>query len=266
MTTPTLALHTLRDGFGLPVLLLHAFPVDHRIWVDLAAALPGAPTVLALDIPGLGDSLPPAAGPSIDVVADAIAAALGGHTRVVVVGASMGGYLALALAARHPRLVAGLGLVDTKSTADSDEQRANRLRIAHEVEQSQTVGPVLGMAGVLIGATSRRERPELTARIEGWIRGQRPAGVAWALRAMAARKDLTAVLETFDGPVWVAVGEEDELTPLAEAEHMASAARNARLESIPGTGHLSIVEAPQAVAAGVSALMDRATSMNRATD
>lgn len=257
MTTPALALHTLRDGFGIPVVLLHAFPLDHRMWIDLAAALPGAPTVLAVDLPGFGGSREPSATPSLEAAADAIAAALGPRGRVVIAGVSMGGYVALALAERHPRLVAGLALLDSKSTADDAEARANRLRIAGEIDAAQTVGPVLGMAGVLVGASSRAARPELTARIEGWIRGQRPAGVSWSQRAMAARPDRTSVLARLHRPVLIGVGQEDLLTPRSDAEHMAASAVDAQLEVIPRAGHLAVVEAPETVAKVLAPLMAR---------
>ncbi|WP_426309212.1 alpha/beta fold hydrolase [Cellulosimicrobium sp. E-16] len=262
MTTAPLETFTLREGYGTPLVLLHGFPLDHRMWADVAAALPGEPTVVAVDLPGLGAS--PLAGgpPSIDASADATAAALtaAGITRAVVAGLSMGGYVALALAERHPDLVAGLGLVDTKSTADTAEAAANRLRIADDVARSQTVDAVLGMPGVMLGETSKAARKHLTARLEEWIRGQRPDGVAWSQRAMAARPDRTHVLEGFAGPVAVVVGEEDALTPAAEAEHMADAAPAAQLVLVPGAGHMSAIEDPAAVADALADLLARAAA------
>ncbi|MCB7138037.1 alpha/beta fold hydrolase [Cellulosimicrobium marinum] len=262
MTTPRLETYTLRDGHGTPLVLLHGFPLDHRMWEDVAAALPGEPTVLALDLPGLGQSPLGAEPPSLDTAADAVAQALhtAGVRRAVVAGLSMGGYVALALAERHRDLVAGLGLVDTKSTADTDEARDNRLRVADRVTSEQSVDAVLGMPGVLLGETSATLRPHLTARLEEWIRVQRPAGVAWSQRAMAARPDRTGVLDTFGGPVAVVVGEEDQVTPVAEAEHMASAARDAQLVQVPKVGHMSAVEEPAAVADSLADLLARATA------
>lgn len=253
---------TLRDGSGLPLVLLHGFPVDHRMWSDVAAALPGEPTVVAVDLPGLGQSPLGSEVPSIEAAADATAESLraAGVSRAVVAGLSMGGYVALALAERHPDLVAGLGLVDTKSTADSAEARANRLRIADRVTSEQTVDAVLGMPGVLLGETSKAARKHLTSRLEEWIRSQRATGVAWSQRAMASRPDRTHVLESFGGPVAIVVGEEDQVTPVAEAEHMASAAPHAQLVQVQGAGHMSAVEDPAAVADALADLLARAVS------
>lgn len=257
-TTPTLALHTLRGGFGPPIVLLHAFPLDHRMWSPLAEALPGDPPVLAVDLPGLGDTPTPTATPSLDWAADAVAATIERYARAVVVGVSMGGYVALALVDRHPGLVAGLGLLDTKSTADGEAARENRLRIADRIEAVQTIEPVVPMASVLIGDTSRAERPHLTARIEGWIRGQHPAGAAWSQRAMAARPDRTEALRRYAGPVLVARGAEDALAPAADAEHMVDAARDVESVTVPGAGHLAAVEAPEGLAVAIAALRGRA--------
>lgn len=259
MTTPTLEMHTLRDGFGLPIVALHAYPLDHRMWAEAAAALPGNPTVLAVDLPGLGQSPIPTVPPSLEAAADGVAATLhrAGVRRAVVVGISMGGYVALALAERHPDLVAGLGLVDTKATADTEEARANRLRIAAEVSRTQTVDAVLGMPGVLLGETSKRNRSALTARVEEWIRTQRAGGVAWSQQAMAARPDRTGVLAAFAGPVTIVVGEEDGITPLSEAEHMVAAAPGSVLVRVQGAGHLSAVEEPAVVAEALGDLIER---------
>ncbi|MBD5786268.1 alpha/beta fold hydrolase [Cellulosimicrobium terreum] len=253
---------TLREGTGTPLVLLHAFPVDHRMWADVVPALPGEFPVVTLDLPGMGASPAGPDDPSLETSADATADALSrlGVTRAVVAGLSMGGYVALALAERSPELVAGLGLLDTKSTADADEARANRLRIADEATSSQTVDAVLGMPAVLLGETSHAARPHLTARLEAWIREQRPAGIAWSQRAMAARPDRTHVLQAFDGPVAVVVGEEDRVTPASEAEHMAAAAPQAQLVQVAGAGHLSAIEDPAAVADALADLYARATS------
>ncbi len=252
---------TLRSGSGLPLLLLHAFPVDHRMWSDVATAMPGNPQVFAVDLPGLGQSPLGGEPASLADSADAVAEALTGHgvRRAVVAGLSMGGYVALALADRHPELIAGLGLVDTKSTADADEAQANRLRIAAAVDQAHSVDPVLGMAGTLLGKTSKTERKHLTARVEEWIRAQRPAGVAWSQRAMAARPDRTHVIAELDVPVAVVVGTEDQLTPIGEAEHMAEAS-GGPLVRVPRAGHLSAVEEPVAVAVALAELLAVATA------
>jgi pimeloyl-ACP methyl ester carboxylesterase len=263
--TRNLATFTLHDGGGVPLVLLHGFPLDHRMWATCAQHLPPGVRAIGVDLPGAGHSDLDGFPPSIEHVADSVYRTMvaEGEGNAVVVGHSMGGYVALALAERHPGFVAGLGLVDTKSTADTEEARAKRLRIAAAAEASQTVDAVLGMPAALVGATTTKRRRQLFPVLDSWIRAQSPAGVAWAQRAMAARPDRTAVLERFDAPVAVVVGAEDSITPLAEAEHMVRAAAgspaghtagDAALTLVPGVGHMSVVEDPQAVAAALALL------------
>ncbi|TQL01241.1 alpha/beta fold hydrolase [Cellulomonas sp. SLBN-39] len=239
-----------------PLLLLHAFPLDHRLWDDVVAALPPGQPVVAPDVPD-ADVL--GGRPSLEDAADRVAAQLhaAGHARVVVAGLSMGGYVALALAERHPGLVAGLGLLDTRSTADAPEAAARRLATADAVDAAGSVDPVRGAVAGLLGGTTRTGRPQVEERVGAWVDEQPPARVAWSQRAMASRPDRTPVLRAFAGPVLVVVGAEDEVTGPEHAQHMAAASATARLVVVPGAGHLTAVEAPAPVAAALAELVAR---------
>lgn len=264
--------HTLRRGSAgtLPLVLLHAFPVDHRMWWDVTDLLAGDRTVLAPDLPGFGTSpsgpdVARAVGadpqtPSIDVMGDGVATALRGLgvQRAVVAGLSMGGYVAMSMAQRHPGLVAGLGLIDTKSTADDAAAQAKRLEVAEAVLAEQRVDAVSGMRTAVLGVTSRATRPDLADRIEGWIRDQGPDAVAWAQRAMAVRPDRTELLGRYRGPALVVVGEEDELSPVPAAQHMVDALTDVELVTVPRSGHMTSNESPEPVASALNRLLRRA--------
>jgi len=256
---PTLAVHELHSGGGVPIVLLHAFPFDHRMWTPTAAALPQHVRAVGVDLPGQGYSASGNMAANIDLVAEAVYRTLQGNGigNAIVVGTSMGGYVALALTERHPAFVAGLGLVDTKSTADSPEAVERRLRIARELEMGSTLKPVLALPSQLLGETSLRERRQLLPTLDSWVHSQSPRGLAWALRTMARRPDRTETLKMFTGPVSVVVGEEDSVTPLSEAEHMRDAAPDAVLTVVPRAGHLAALEEPQAVAAALTLLHRR---------
>ncbi|WP_082812744.1 alpha/beta fold hydrolase [Cellulomonas timonensis] len=260
---PALAVRELRGGTAgsTPLVLLHGFPVDSRMWESTVAQLPGDRTVLGVDLPGLGGSadvdLP--TPPALEAAADAVALALAerGIDRAVVAGLSMGGYVALALLERHPALVAGLGLLDTKATADDDDARVNRLRIADAVEETGSVAEVLPMGTALLGESTRAARPTLAATLTAWIEDQQPTGVAWSQRAMAARPDRSHLLRAFEGPAMVLVGDEDQVTPASVAEPMAAALPAAQLVVVVRSGHMTAVEDPAAVAAGLGDLAQR---------
>lgn len=249
--------HLARPGESgrTPLVLLHAFPVDARMWDEVVPLIADGVPVLTVDLPGMGQAPDPTEPPVLEAVADAVAEALRGHGPSAVAGLSMGGYVALALAERHPDLVAALGLLDTKAVADAPDAAANRLRIADEVERSGTVDAVRQMATSLLGDSTRTARPDLVDRVGEWIGQQRPAGVAWSQRAMAARPDRTAVLRGWDRLALVLVGAEDGPTPPSVA---AETARLLGIEPVvvPAAGHLTAIEAPAAVARALNDLIE----------
>lgn len=261
MTQLPTALAVRESGTGTPLVLLHAFPFDASMWSAQLDALPGLTgdeaRVLAPDQRGFGGTELGADEPSLDAVADDVALLLdaAGIERAVVGGLSMGGYVALAFARRHPHRLRGLLLANTRATADTDAARANRERIAAAVLARDSVALLTEerMERTLLGPASG----DLAEPVRRLIAQAPPRAVAWAQRAMAARSDTRDVLAGLRVPVAVVVGEADTLTPPAESELMAAAAPDAELTVIPGVGHLSALEAPEAFDAAVRRLLAR---------
>jgi pimeloyl-ACP methyl ester carboxylesterase len=251
----------------LPVVLLHGFPLDALMWEDVVMRLPDVP-VVTVDAPGFGDSpsfesvadaVGASAEPALETYADAVVVALRGQgiDRAIVAGISMGGYVALAVAQRDPSIVAGIGLLDTKAAADDDAARANRLKVADAAEGEAGSAAVAPMVEVLLGATSKRERPDLVLEIEGLLAAAPPSGVAWAQRAMAARPDRLDVLRTLRVPGLVLRGAEDPLSTMEHAEAMASAMADSEVVIVPSSGHMTAMEDPDAVAEALRRLWQR---------
>ena len=259
--------HYIESGAGTPLVLLHAFPVDARMWNPLRSRLEEQARVITPDQRGLGESSldgttargmidPPAAPltidrPSVDVAAADVLELLDQLelSRVVLGGCSMGGYVAMAVLRAAPQRVAGLLLVDTKAPADTDEQRTNRLNVASRADQEGTAGWLAeNMLPNLLGSATREKRPEVVGDLRALIEAQPADGVAWAQRAMAARPDSFETLRAFDGPAMVAVGAEDTITPPAAAREMADALPRGELVELAGSGHLPSLEAPDALA------------------
>ena len=128
----TVALHVREAGAGRPVVLMHAFPLSSAMWLEQRNALGDRCRVITPDLRGFGGSPLGDDEPSLDAMADDVAAMLDGLEldRVVLGGLSMGGYVAMAFLRRHAGRVAALVLADTKATADAPEAAANRERIA----------------------------------------------------------------------------------------------------------------------------------------
>ena len=228
-----------------PVVFLHAFPLNASMWVGQRAAIRDRAT-LAPHHPGFGGR--PMVDPDLDRYASAAAEEMdaAGLRQAVLVGLSMGGYVALRFQALWPERVAAMVLADTRAGADDEAGRAKRTAQA-ERARGEGVGWLSeAMLPALLGETTRREREAVVARVRTLVQAAKPEGVARALEAMRGRPDSRPTLGAVRVPVLVVVGEEDTLTPVAESRLIATSVPHARLEVIPGAGHLSNLEAPEA--------------------
>jgi pimeloyl-ACP methyl ester carboxylesterase len=242
-------LYVREAGHGTPLVLLHAFPLSSAMWLPQREGLADDCRVVTPDLRGFGGSDLGSDPPSLDHCADDVARMLDGLEldRVVLGGLSMGGYVIMAFLRRHADRVRGIVLADTKAGADPDAAKANRERIAaaldDDAESTVLVDDVLPS---LVGTTTVAERPLVFGRVRGLVQQAPAAAAAWAQRAMADRPDSLATLRTVQVPALVVVGTEDVLAPPAEADAMIAALPDARLVTIPGSGHLTSVETPEA--------------------
>ncbi|CAL9347241.1 2-succinyl-6-hydroxy-2,4-cyclohexadiene-1-carboxylate synthase [Actinosynnema sp. ALI-1.44] len=224
----------------LPLVLLHAFPLDSRMWDGVRDVL----DPITPDLRGRGREA------DLGVLADDVLGELDarGLDRVVLGGCSMGGYVAMALLRRDPSRVAGLVLADTRFTADGEEARANRLTMARRVEEEGVEWVPDTVLGGLVGAVPA---DGVVERVRALILAQEPAEVAWAQRAMAARPDSRDVLPGVDVPALVLVGAQDTLTPPTAARELADVLPASSYVELADAGHLTPVEVPQAFARAV---------------
>ncbi|MCO1579939.1 alpha/beta hydrolase [Crossiella sp. SN42] len=240
-------------GFGRPLVLLHAFPLDSRMWDPVRRTLAEHARVITPDQRGLGRTPLGAEPPDLDVVARDVLALLDelGLDRVVLGGCSMGGYVAMALLRLAPERVSGLVLADTKAVADTPEQRANRLAMVARIEAEGVDWLPGTVVEGLLGQYTHAERPKVVAAVRELVAAQSAEGISWAQRAMAARPDSTATLAAVTVPTLVITGREDALIPPALAAAMAGLVPSSRLVQLPGSGHLPPLEVPEEFSAAV---------------
>jgi pimeloyl-ACP methyl ester carboxylesterase len=227
------------------VLLIHGFPLNCTMWNPQLEAIKAAGWLpIAPNLPGFGGA-PLVQHASMDTYADCAFQSLVavGVKRTVIVGLSMGGYVAFRLLEKYPDVVSGLVLVDTRAGADTDEGRAGRYATAARVEQDGVAGLANDMLGKLVTSQASQAVKD---QLLGIMRSASAAGTAAAARAMAARFDSRPVLEQVRVPTLIVVGAEDSLTPPAMSEEMHKLVPGSRFEVIPGVGHMSNIEAPEA--------------------
>jgi 3-oxoadipate enol-lactonase len=231
------------------VVLLHAFPFNRRMWDDQAAALAasGGLRVVLPDFRGFGESEATPDPATMEQLADDVRGLLDGlgAGSVALCGLSMGGYVAFACIRSFAQRVTRLVLADTRATADTEQGKANREATARLAEERGAVAVFDRDRDKLFGAVTLHERPGLLARAREIAAADSPQGVAAAARGMALRPDSTDLLPLIGCPVQVIVGEQDALTPVADARLMFERIPDARLEVITDAGHLSNMERPE---------------------
>jgi pimeloyl-ACP methyl ester carboxylesterase len=238
------------SGTGTLLVLLHAFPLDGRMWAPQVEALAGSYQVIVPDLRGFGaarDQAVEEAG--MDLLADDVARLLDdrGLDRVVLGGLSMGGYVALAFARRHADRLSGLVLLDTKAAADGDQARDARLEMAERVLREGNGFVPEAMLARLLGQTSRERRPQLVERVTALILEQDPRAIAGAQRGMAARTGSGDVLASVAVPTLVVTGEEDTVTGPEVGRELAAGIPGARFLLVEEAGHLVNLEQPEVV-------------------
>jgi len=244
VTVDGIPLHYQDVGQGLPVLLFHAFPLNGSAFDKQVRALSSRYRFIVPDIRGFGQSRPGSGPTEMSRIAQDALALLDALKidSAVVGGVSMGGYAAMALLREDAGRVRGLVLVDTQATADDEAGRARRETSAQEA-LSQGVEPLVKTLLprlVHAGPDSRVGR-----EVAVMMRAAAPEAVAAAQRGMGLRPDSKDILARFAGPALVIVGEHDVVTPVEKAKQMAELISGARLEIIPGAGHLPNQEQPE---------------------
>ena len=233
-------------GKGKPIVLIHAFPTDQRLWMPQEEVLRSFFRVITLDLWGFGQSSP-THGQAMDMnqYADEVKQLLDDLNlhKAVIGGESMGGYIALAFLKKYPDRVSGLILSDTQAIADTDAMKEKREQLAQMVlEQGPTqlvndfVKHALWKDDDLI-----EERQFLKDIVES----QTAHAIASALRGMALREDTESVLEATSLPILILTGDKDVIVSPQQSENMHQLAKNSKLVVIKDAGHLSNLDQPE---------------------
>lgn len=252
-------------GEGLPILLLHGFPLGRWMWsAQLEAFEDQGCRLIAPDLRGYGESVADGedlpdeltmemfARDAIELLDD-----LGIREPAVVAGLSMGGYIAQTIAVEYPDRVRALILMDTKAHGDAPEAAANRELMARKVLEANSPEPlVTSMIPKLFSENAPAAEPELITQVRGLMMKTSPRVIAATLRGLAIRPDRAHDLPRFPWPTLVIVGADDVITPPSEAREMVAALPQGTLAIVPDAGHLAPMEARNAVDRAILEFLD----------
>lgn len=245
------------------LIFIHAFPLSAEQWLPQLARVPAGWRFIAPDLRGFRGTTGIAYQDAhlLDATIDDYAGdilALMDHLELrqaAVCGLSMGGYVAMAVAARAPQRVAGLVLADTRMTADTPAQQAGRDEMRTLVLRDGPAAVATAMLPGLLGPDTMRDQPELADVVRALIEANRAEAIAGALGVLKTRPDRTAALAAYTRKALVICGADDALTKVPESEAMARTLPDATLVVIPGAGHLSNMEQPVAFNAALTAFL-----------
>jgi pimeloyl-ACP methyl ester carboxylesterase len=238
------------DGKGEAIVLIHGFPMTRDIWDAQAEKLAKHMLVIRPDLRGMGRSSVPDGPYLMEVLAGDIAAVLDAHgiERATLVGHSLGGYVALAFCRMYSERVAQLALVCSRLAADSPEIAHNREELAARAEREDRIDVVVNAYVPRLFARATLESRSPLVNLAREIASKNTArGAAAMLRGMAQRVDSYDIAEDLEMPVLIVAGGADQVNDPAEAEEMRRAFPLGLLQILGGSGHLPMLEQPDAL-------------------
>ncbi len=251
-------------GKGLPLLFVHGYPLNRRMWEPQLQGLADIAHVLAPDLRGHGESQAVPGPYSVDLFADDLAAfldALGIHQKIVLCGLSMGGYIAFAFYRKYAARLAGLILTATRAAADTPQARLARDQSAELARQQGVNAIVDAMLPKLLAPVTYQTRPELVEQARQIMSAISLEALLGDLVALKERPDSTPTLAEIHIPTLLLPGAQDQIIPLQEAQAMHAAIRGSVLEVIPHAGHLPNLENPAAFNAAVRLFLNNLKPM-----
>ena len=245
------ALHICDSEVGdKAVVLLHGYLENMLVWEEFVPLLYKELRVITLDIPGHGISEVKGEIHSMDYLADTLALALDklGIASATVVGHSMGGYMALAFAERHPERLDGVVLLHSTPYADSEEKRKMRQREISLIKsgKKELLAHTAPEAGFAM-ENRKRFRTEIED-LQQTIYLTEDAGIVALLNGMIERKAQSEMLHALGKPILFVLGRKDGYIVAEVAEKMVAEHPEAKVVWLENSGHMGFIEEPQACA------------------
>jgi len=241
-------------GLGLPLVLVHGYPLDHSVWQGQIEGLSDTCRVIVPDLRGFGSSSVTPGTTTMEQMADDVAGVLDAlkiNQPIVFGGLSMGGYVAWQFALRHRRRLAKLILCDTRAVADSPDAAAGRLKTAERVLAEGSSIAAEALLPKLFAPVTYNQQPQIVEATRQVILRTEPEGIAAALRGMAQRPDVTSRLPRIDVPALLICGQHDGISPPQEMRQIADQLPSAQFVEVADAGHMAPLERPNLINAAI---------------
>jgi 3-oxoadipate enol-lactonase len=238
------------SGNGTPILFLHSFGHNKNMWFpQLTHFVELGYRVIAPDMPGHGNSAFDTGNHTVDAIGVMYGEFLDqlGVGKAVVVGISIGGYIALRMWARRPEQISGLVMICSKADADSDEIKERRRAQIENIHTNGLENFVITGAPKRVAPKTARDRPWIVDWIKMMNFTVSAEANAATLEAMAIKEDDTETLQTIDVPALILSGSDDIFIPKDSPHNLNNGIKNSVHHVIQDAGHVANLENPTAV-------------------
>lgn len=236
------------NGSGIPVVLIHGFPLCREMWQPQIEVLAAAGyRVVCPDLPGFGASPSTQGQATMSSYSDAVVNLLDelGIDQAVIGGMSMGGYVLLDLVERYRQRLLGAMFLVTRASADDEEGKQKRTMMAEQVKRGNVLTVPEAFVPVLFAEETVERNPQLILKVRQWVEATTPSGLMEGLIAMRERDDFINKLSAYDLPALVVGAEQDMAVPLGHSKELAEGMPDAILKIVPGAGHMANLEKPE---------------------
>jgi pimeloyl-ACP methyl ester carboxylesterase len=222
------------------VVLIHGFPFNQKIWDDFAERLSADFKVLTPDLPGFGESQPLNSPLTVQAVAEALWKWLGalGIKSIIVIGHSLGGYVALAMARLKPSQISGLVLFHSTAYPDSEEKKENRNKVVDFIKKN---GVLAFTSNFITSLFAKPDDPAITAVRSVAVQASENVVVQYTL-AMRDRPDQTGLLREFPKPIMIISGEKDQGISVDSVKKQEGLSKSIELHILSETAHMGMFE------------------------
>jgi pimeloyl-ACP methyl ester carboxylesterase len=242
-----------KSGSGLPVVLLHGFPMHCDVWNAYSEKLSNSFTVYTPDLPGFGNSPMLPGDFNLQDVAERMIRWIKEMeiVRPSIIGHSMGGYVALEMVRKAPELFSGLGLFHSTAMADTPEKKDSRTKVIQFINEN---GVLAFTSNFIQPLFADQNHPAISVVRE--ITTQSSAEtVKGYTKAMRDRRDNRDVLTSFPGPVLIIGGDQDKGIPAETLHQQGLLNRKTSVHILPDTGHMGMFEKPEETLAMVRSFL-----------
>lgn len=247
------------DKQQTPIIFIHGFPFNSTMWAQQIKRLKDSYYCVAYDVRGLGETPPGDGQFTMEIFVDDLFSVIDGLEleKPVIVGFSMGGYIALRAMEREPERFRALILCDTKAEADDDAARLKRASAINVINCDGAEQFASDFVPMAFGDDAPQMIPEIYNSFLERAQAESAIGVKGCLLAMAARTNTTRALGDIQVPTLLLVGEDDALTPPSVMQQMHNQINGSEIITVPAAGHMSPVENPETVTQSIQEFLSK---------